>query len=221
MSRLDSRNDSIDAVETESARASNFSVSNSIDDDLASSASSSKMNLLAKNGGMILLLVVVAVAGALLLGMRKLGLAGRLELVDIKIDYPFDMHKDAVVGPDHKAMIDDLKSSADIVQVPPEFVQMNPFEWKTESKDQSDEIALREAERLKKAAVAHKKEIDTAFSRLTLNSVMGGRIPVAQISGQLAKVGDDVGDFFTVLSIQGRTVTLVAGEQKYILTLGE
>lgn len=221
MSMLDSRNDSIDAVETESARASNFAVSNSIDDDLAGSASSSKNNLLAKNGGMILLLVVVAVAGALLLGMRKLGLAGRLELVDIKIDYPFDMHKDAVVGPDHESVINDLKSSSDIKQVPPELVQMNPFEWKTESKNQTDELALREAERLRKEAATHKKQIEAAYSKLTLNSVMGGRIPVAQISGQLVKVGDDVGEYFTVLSIQGRSVTIVAGEQKFILTLGD
>jgi hypothetical protein len=153
--------------------------------------------------------------------MRKLGLAGRLDLVDIKIDYPFDMHKDAVVGPDHETVISDLKSSADVVQVPPELVQMNPFEWKTQSKDQSGDIAAKEAERLRKAAAARKKEIQTAFSRLTLNSVMGGRIPVAQISGQLVKVGDDVGDYFTVLSIKGRTVILVAGDDKYTLTLGD
>lgn len=221
MSRTDQRNDSIDAVESESARSSNFSVSNSIDDDLASAASTSQKNLLAKNGGMILLLVVVAVAGALLLGMRKLGLAGRLELVDIKIDYPFDMHKDAVVGPDHETVINDLKSSSDVVQVPPELVQMNPFEWKTEAKDETDEIALREAERLKKQAAARQKEVIRAFSKLRLNSVMGGRIPVAQISGQLVKVGDDVGDFFTVLSIEGRTVVLVHNNTKYTLTLGD
>ena len=220
MSKPDTRNDSIDAVQSESARSSGFSISSSIDDDLAGSSSSSKKNPLTNNGGMILLLVVVAVAGALLLGMRKLGLAGRLELVDIKIDYPFDAHKDAVVGPDHEEVIQDLKSSSDIKQVPPELVQMNPFEWKTETKAQTEDLAAKEAEKARLAAAARKKEIDGAFSKLTLNSVMGGRIPVAQISGQLVRVGDDVGTYFTVLSIEGRTVTLVAtNNDKFVMTL--
>ena len=202
----------------ERSRSSTFSVSNSIDDDLAGSSSRASRNPFVRNGGMVLLLVVVAVASALLFGMRKLGLAGRLELVDIKIDYPFESGKNTAAGPDHQVVIKDLRTSTDVRQVPPELVQMNPFEWMVQA--QSTTTPDPKDDAVRRAREARRREIAEAFDALTLNSVMGGRMPVAQISGQLVRVGDDIGEFFTVLQIEGRSVVLVADDDKFTLTLG-
>ncbi len=222
MSRMGTTQDET-AAQDPTLHSRDFSVSNSIDDDLAGSSGSAKGGLLAQNGGMIVLLIVVAVAAALLMGMRKLGLAGRLELVDIKIDYPFEAEKGTVVGPNHQSVINDLRRSADVVQVPPEQVQMNPFEWKTadEKPAARDDLAVAEAERLRRQAEARRREVDSAFSRLRLNSVMGGRIPVAQISGVLVREGDTVDELFRVKAIEGRSVTLTVDGREYTLTLGD
>lgn len=226
MSRLTggSGKSSIDEVSTAApALTRDFSVSTSIDDDLAGSSSASKGGLLARNGGMILLLIVVAVAGALLMGMRQLGLAGRLELVDIKIDYPFDSDKQMVVTSDHQKVIDDLRSSSEVVQVPPELVQMNPFEWMEQQKSAGidPEAAAREADRLRREKLAEKRAIDSAFAKLKLNSIMGGTVKVANISGDLVKVGDFINGMFKVTAIEGRSVTLMIDQDKYVMVLGE
>lgn len=208
------------AAQDPTLHSRDFSVSNSIDDDLAGSGSGAAKGLLAKNGGMVVLLIVVAVAAGLLMGMRKLGLAGRLELVDIKIDYPFEAEN--VVGADHQRVIEDLKGSRDFKQVPLELVQMNPFEWKTsDEKPAVGDVALAEADRLRKQADARRREIDDAFKKLRLNSVMGGRVPVAQISGVLVREGDTVSELFRVQSIEGRSVVLSVDGREFTMTLGE
>lgn len=71
--------------------------------------------------------------------------------------------------------------------------------------------ASRESARLK-------NELTTKASALVVQSVMGGKHPVARISGETYGVGDSVNETFTVRSIEGRNVTLEA--KGYLFTLG-
>jgi len=171
-------------------------------------------------GGFAVLLIIIAVGSGLLLGMRRLGMAGGVELVDIKIDYPLD-EKDRAQGPDHNSILEDLRTSGLVVQVPPELVQMNPFEWKDNSakSDVVDDSSRLEAERLRKAQQARESQLKAALAAMKLNSVMGGRTPMAQISGQLVRVGDVVGPGFTVMRIEGRTVALQVDGREFVLAL--
>lgn len=179
-------------------------------------------SILGRLGGFAVLAIIIVIGSGLLFGMRKLGMAGGVELIDIKIDYPID-EKDRAAGPDHKTILEDLRTSGQVVQVPPEFVQMNPFEWKEESRtsEVEDDSALREAERVRKAQAARDSEIRSALASMKLNSVMGGRTPMAQISGQLVRVGDTLPAGFVVMRIEGRSVTLAVDSREFVLTLGE
>ncbi len=171
-------------------------------------------------GGFAVLLIIIAVSSGLLMGMRQLGMAGGVELVDIKIDYPID-EKDRASGPDHNTILEDLRTSGQVVQVPSELVQMNPFEWKdnTAKNDVVDDTSRLEAERLRKAQQARDSQLKAALAAMKLNSVMGGRVPMAQISGQLVRVGDIVGPGFTVKRIEGRTVALEVDGREFVLAL--
>jgi len=177
---------------------------------------------LGRLGGFAVLGIIVVTGTALLFGMRELGMAGGVELIEIKIDYPLD-EKDRAPGPDHRTILEDLRTSGELRQVPPELVQMNPFEWKEDSATEQvvDNSAATEAERKRREAQARETQLKSALAQLKLNSVMGGRVPMAQISGQLVRVGDVVGQAFMVTKIEGRTVALVIDGREFVLALGE
>ncbi len=177
-----------------------------------------------KLGGMALLLVVGLVAAALLFGMRKLGMTRRIEMVDFKIDYPIEKAELSKLSKDHEEVLRELNSSGELVQVPLEQVQTNPFEWKLTEKrvksEDKDDAAL-EAELALKAAEAQKKKIESRVAQMKLNGVMGGRVPVANISGTLVKVGDVFEETFTVKAIEGRTVSLEAEGMTFTIEMAE
>jgi hypothetical protein len=170
--------------------------------------------------GPLILGLVIAAAGLMLGAMRLAGIGANLDLVNVKIDYPLDGeggHKK-----DHTKILSDLKTVG-VDQVPLEEIQMNPFEWKalrapeavaTDKAPDPAEMSRREREQ----RIASLKD---AASKLQLNSVMAGRVPVARISGEMVKVGDRVGEFFTVKSIDGRAVEIAADDQVFVLSMAE
>ena len=82
-----------------------------------------------KHSGALVLGLVLCIAGATLFGMRTFGGAGKIALLDIKIDYPLDGASSASMK-DQQLVLQDLRSSTELKQVPLEEVQMNPFEWR-------------------------------------------------------------------------------------------
>ncbi|MFM9958910.1 MAG: hypothetical protein ACKVZJ_12635 [Phycisphaerales bacterium] len=177
-----------------------------------------------KLGGMVMLVVVALIAAGLLLGMRKLGMTRRIEMVDFKIDYPIEKAELQRLSKDHEEVLTELKASGELVQVPLEKVQTDPFEWKLSEKkvqrDTQDDAAL-EAELARKAAEDRKRDLENRAARMKLNGVMGGRVPVANIGGTLVKVGDLVDETFTVKSIEGRTVIVEADGKEFTISIGE
>lgn len=175
-----------------------------------------------KYSGVLVLLLVLGIAGATLFGMRSLGGAGKIGLLDIKIDYPLDAPTNASLK-DQQVVLQDLRSSTDLRQVPLEDVQMNPFEWRGLGPAEAarTNVGLSPAEIERRARETRLRDIEQAFKRLALHSIIGGRIPVARISGDLVKVGGKVGEYFTVASIDGRRVVLVADGQEYVMSLGK
>jgi len=60
-------------------------------------------------------------------------------------------------------------------------------------------------------------KVQSEFNKLELNSVLGGSMPIARISGEAVRVGDKIGDYFTVVAIHGRSVELSAEGEIYTL----
>lgn len=176
-----------------------------------------------KFGGMMVLVVVVLVGAALLFGMRKLGSVKRIQMVDFKIDYPLEKAERDRLSKDHEEILRDLQTSGNVVQVPLEQVQANPFEWKlTERKvERGPDDAALAAERSRKEIEARRREIESRAGLLKLNSVLAGAVPCAKISGTLVRVGDTLDETFMVEKIEGRTVTLSAEGMTFNLSLGE
>lgn len=173
-----------------------------------------------KKGGSstAVLIALVVVSGAVLWGMRHLGTRGSINLVDISIDYPV---KDESATVDHSSIIRALQESNNIPQVAPQMIAMNPFSWKQTDADVKTVTAAElEAERLKREHEKHMRALEASARNLILNSVMGGRVPVANISGELVAVGDTVADTFTVTRIEGREVEIQAEGRTWVLTVG-
>ena len=172
--------------------------------------------------GSMVLAVVILAAGGVLVAMRQFGLGPGAELATVKIDYPLDEQNQ--LKTDHVKVLTDLQATDEVKQVPLEEIQMNPFEWRALKPKESVKAGRAEVdpeELSRKQLEAQRQKIIDAASRLELNSVIGGRVPLARISGDMVKVGDVVGEIFTVTSITGRSVDLRAGEQTFTLTLGE
>jgi len=163
------------------------------------------------------LIALTVVSGAMLWGMRHLGTRGSINLVDISIDYP--LAEGGADTTDHVEVIRALNASSEIPQVAPQNIAMNPFTWKAAPKntvateDRSAELARREAERLMRA-------LESSAQALKLNSVMRGRVPVANVSGEMVRVGDMIDDTFTVTRIEGREVDIEAEGRTWTLTVG-
>ncbi|MEM8834397.1 MAG: hypothetical protein AAGD00_01125 [Planctomycetota bacterium] len=174
--------------------------------------------------GPALIIVIIAVAGGALFGMRKMGLGADLAIADVTIDYPFDEQKQSKSVEDHQKLLTDLRNSGQVVQVPLNSVQMNPFEWRGGSEmveaqavePIEDEDPTARAERLRQQRL---QDLRRRVASLKLAGVMGGRVPMARINGELAQVGDTIDDDFVVAAIEGRRVTLEAMGERFELNI--
>lgn len=170
--------------------------------------------------GSLILLLVVIVAGGVLYIMRQFGLGTRLELIDVKIDYPIDdVNRNTGA---HEKVLAELRDSAIAVQVPLNDVKKNPFELNIQKKEEP--VARKIANPVDREAYEREQRqrlIQTTFNSLELNSVLAGSTPIARISGENVRVGDKIKNLFLVHAIHGRTVDLIADGEKYTLSMGK
>lgn len=160
--------------------------------------------------GLVILATIAALSGATLWGMHHLGTRGNIDLVDISIDYPLET---GGIQSDYSELLEDLRASTQLVQVAPEMIQMNPFSWKSTAEPAiagiktPDQLAAERAERERQQLLV---ALDSTVASFRVGSIMGGRVPMAQVSGELVREGDTLAEHFTVVAIQGRAITLSA-----------
>jgi hypothetical protein len=166
---------------------------------------------------------VILTLGAIgaIFAMRQVGMGPAVSFADIDIDYKPNA---SATGPSPRRVLADLERSRRAIQVPADNITQDPFELSLDRTAEPDEvdpnIAQRaELERLAQLREARTRELDRAIAELDLQSVMGGSVPIARISGKVYKVGMPVGDHFTVASIDGRQVTLAADDIEFVLTM--
>lgn len=170
--------------------------------------------------GLMVLALVVVMAGGVLMGMRRLGMGPQLALAEIKIDYPLDTDP-LNASQDHERILNDLLNGGNVSRVPLEMVQTNPFSWRSLMPREAATAGTNTVDLTRQQAEQRRQVIKDAASNLILNSLMGGRVPMARIDGQLVRVGDRVGEHFTVKSIAGRAVELEGEGHIFTLKMGE
>jgi len=179
---------------------------------------------------LIMLAGLVLVAGSALFVMRKLGMGPAGAIADINIDYDT---KNAPSTKDHQKVLQDLAASHVEQQVPTEQVQRNPFRL-PDSLRKADEPVLptpgggltaeqKKAQELEAARLQaleqRRADIEAALYSFQVHSILGGSSPLARINDKTVRVGDKLGDFFTVTAIHGRTVEVQADGQKHELSM--
>ncbi|MFG0258049.1 MAG: hypothetical protein ACF8GE_09130 [Phycisphaerales bacterium JB043] len=178
--------------------------------------SSTRQSTLRSN--LLLLLFVGGVAAGSMWLMRTWSENSGVALTDVKIEYTSPSDK----NDGDTADLIELLSFGSGVQVPLDDVRSRPFSMPSKGVEDPVEdtrpahdpnAAARRAAEMRRAA------IQKAFDSLELNSVITGSIPIARVSGQPVRIGDKVGEFFSVREIRDRSVVLEADEEMYILAL--
>ncbi len=188
------------------------------------------------NQTIILLVLVVLSAGAVY-GMRRVGIVSGISGQALAVEYQPSAINAEFERRFTRAM-DDLARSGRPVQVPMDQLPTQPFEIAQRlalgsssiepvdpallSEQQRQRAEQRRLEEMRQRAADMRARVDTEVTRLKLQSMIGGRVPVATINGQLCRVGDVVGNgIFTVREISGEGVTVTASERVFMIRMGK
>lgn len=176
----------------------------------------------------IVLGILIVVGFGVVYGMRIVGIGAIRAFAAAPLP-EYDLTKTGNKTEDHKRIIDQLAADYTTSQVPIEQTQKNPFKLAEALQSQPKSVAgapgedpsKMSAERAEREARGKRAKVEAAAAALKLNGVLGGTKPVARISGEAVRVGDKVGDYFTVTAIHGRSVELEYEGQTFTLRLDE
>lgn len=170
--------------------------------------------------------IVVSVSAATLFAMRKYGMGEgiRFEHTDVRsvgADVP------RVDAAKYGLVMERLSSSNTPMQVPSDVIDKDPFFFErdravvehTDNSAEQERLARERAERDRLAQERREQDLRVAYARLRLNTVIDGRVPVANINGQIVGVGDRVDDIFEIVSISNGVVTLKADQLTFTLQM--
>ncbi|MEL7473921.1 MAG: hypothetical protein AAGK04_11445 [Planctomycetota bacterium] len=187
----------------------------------------------AVNTQLVLAIGAVVVAGGLLYGMRRFGLDSGAALTDLIVDYPLESEVRRSEALRYERVIGELDRSARPYQISEDKLPVNPFSIPAaivvEDPDTGKTIPvnpigsknLPTPEQLEARRIARIRDtVRSEYAKLSLQSVVGGRIPVAIIDGALVRVGDKVSESLTVERIGGRSVVLIDTlDERHTLTM--
>ncbi len=168
----------------------------------------------------VLVALVVLSAGALY-AMRRLGMGPLGAIAEVKIDYDYEKSRGS--GADHRKLLADLSTSQVERQVPADKVQKNPFRMPELHPEITHEVKTEEPKEDPTFTARKKREeeILAEYKSLKVHTVLSGAVPVARIGDDNVRVGDRVGQFFTVQAIGGRTVDLIVDGRIFTLSLDD
>lgn len=170
---------------------------------------------------------VLAMSVATTFAMRKYGMGEgvKFQHTDVRVA---DLESPLVDNAKFGRVMDRLATSNTPMQVPVDKIDKNPFLLGRETAavtegpaiDRSAEIAAAEAERKRQEAERRLSDLNVAFARLTLHTVMtGGSVSAAKINNQIVGVDDYVEDLFVVSAITRDGVTLQADGHEFFLAV--
>jgi hypothetical protein len=172
----------------------------------------------------IVLMVVLSVSASAIFGMRTLGVRAGIAMGSDVVEYtPPEIDRNST----YDRILADLARIQNPLDVALGEFGKSPFMLQqTAVAAPVDPVAAGEDNAEQRAAAerqarieARRKELTDQLAAMKVQSIMGGKAPLARISGEMYRVGDTVAEDFTILSIEDRTVTLRADGQKFTLTL--
>lgn len=176
--------------------------------------------------------LVLIIGGGAIYGMRYIGMQAGLDEQVVSIDYTADAN-DAEFSKRFGSVMRMLDESSLVVQLDgEEAFKDSPFSRvstekveKYEPIDEGLSAAERQAirdEREREQAIERRKDMVIAEAmRFTLQGIIGGSRPAARVSGMPVRVGMELGDYFTVVKITGRSVVIEADGVQFELVMGE
>lgn len=169
---------------------------------------------------------VLLVSGGMLYWMRaEATKAGVMTWVEPPIDY-IDQQKPKRTEKEQEQILAGLNPT----EIPAEVTEVdgvNPFRLQADvagdtARTPVEDDAYKAQQLALKIEREHNQAIQKAIMSLQLQSVMTGRVPLARISGQMARVGDKVGAFFTVQTIGRSDVELIDDRgASHVLTMAD
>lgn len=188
------------------------------------------------SSSVIAMALVVLVGAGLVFAMRKIGVQGVAASTLLAADLDLDKVRSADAF-EHKKLVADLKASRVDRQVDVDNLRRNPFTMpeavqearrKRDAEEQARRAQTPDPNNMhqhqaaangdNKAAV-RAQAIAKEAAELKLQSVVAGSVFLARINGQIYRVGDQVGEYFLIMDMDGRSVTLTVDGQIYILTM--
>lgn len=165
----------------------------------------------------IVMVVVVLVSAVAVVGMRAMGTRAGIAMGNDEVQYTA---QDADVGMRFMRVMNELARVQRPLDVALGEFGRSPFMIQgatTRSSDMTPEQRA-ELERREKQE-NRRKQIDESFAALKIQSIVGGRVSLARISGDVYSEGDVINGIFKVVGIEDRTVHLEADGQRFELTL--
>ncbi|MEO0511642.1 MAG: hypothetical protein AAF108_01930 [Planctomycetota bacterium] len=148
---------------------------------------------------------VLALGVGVLMVMRHIGSGPREAIANVKIDYAFAEQQQKEAAENQRSAIEELERTGPPVQLPVAAIERNPFLLSvSQSETATGSGGSGSSSRRDRVGENIKSELDS----LRLQAVIDGRVPVARISGKTCRLGDRVGQHFTVESIGGHEVVL-------------
>jgi hypothetical protein len=204
------------------------SLKNAPESAISSSESESKVSI-----HMVVALGVVAIGAGVIYSMRYIGMKAGLDEEIAQIDYTsqsgntdFTKRFGVVMGElDESTIAVQLSDHDSFVDAPfarPSAMGSSEPVIKAEpGMSEEERMALqREREQEILRQQRYDSVVDEAYS-FKLQGVVGGSRPAARVSGQPVKVGSELGEFFMVVQITGRSVVIEGDGLRFELAMGE
>lgn len=187
----------------------------------------------ASKGWMVIVAVIILAAGGLF-AMQRLAKVTAGTASDATIDGRIEKFLSQMGGNDGTAgeLVKGISTVTTVLaddysqlQVPLKQVQFNPFALnrdESQEKTIEDDPAADAARLLRKQRDKRRTEIEHACDKIGLKSVMMGKVPLANISGKIVRLGEPLtieGIKFKVSKISSDRVKLTARDKKFNLVV--
>ena len=172
----------------------------------------------------IVLMVVLSVSAGAIFGMRQLGMKAGIAMGSEVVEYT---PPQADHAKSYARIISDLARIQNPLDVAlgefgksPFMLQQAAIVTPVDPVAGGEDTAAQRAEAERLARIEERrKQLTEQLAALRVQSIMGGKTPLARISGEFYRIGDTIEGMFVVESIEDRTIGLKADGQRFTLTL--
>ncbi|MEM1331021.1 MAG: hypothetical protein AAGG07_10710 [Planctomycetota bacterium] len=167
----------------------------------------------------VLLAGIIVVGGGLLFGMRKFGMGPGLSFADVSVDYQ-PGQENSELAAEYERVMALLDRSSEPTQVPAQRLARDPFVLA--AREMVVEQAAEDPNDPAIAMARLRAEVSDAASRIKIQSVMGGRVPLVRIGDRTLKAGEEFNEWLTFEGVDGRSVRFIGIDGRYYIgSIGE